>query len=166
MIEPTLSRLVSNAELSTFDHPKVGLLFRPLGLPTGYKSPYPPDGDKVQRLFTTFANGWPGFGLFIQRLVTGIVLLLHGVEALSQIPASGPILPRIIGAMLGLFILAGLWTPLAGSLIVIVEVWTALTGAGDESSLILATLAGTLAMIGPGAWSIDARLFGRKHISR
>jgi putative oxidoreductase len=27
----------------------------------------------------------------------------------------------------------------------------------------LATLGATLAMIGPGAWSIDAHLFGRKH---
>jgi hypothetical protein len=42
----------------------------------------------------------------------------------------------------------------------------ALTGAGDESmAVILAALGGTLAMIGPGAWSIDARLFGRKYIA-
>jgi putative oxidoreductase len=31
-------------------------------------------------------------------------------------------------------------------------------------SIVLALLGSTLAMIGPGAWSIDARLFGRKHI--
>jgi hypothetical protein len=30
--------------------------------------------------------------------------------------------------------------------------------------IILATLSATLAMIGPGAWSIDAWLYGRKHI--
>ena len=119
----------------------------------------------MQRLFTTFANGWPGFGLFIQRLVTGIVLLFHGIVALNQIPAAGPIVPQIIGAVLGLFILVGFWTPLAGTLIVIIEAWIALAGAGNELSLILAVLGGTLAMIGPGAWSIDARLFGRKHIT-
>jgi len=45
-------------------------------------------------------------------------------------------------------------------------VWIALTGAGGESvAIILAVLGGTLAMIGPGAWSLDARLFGRKHIA-
>jgi len=27
-----------------------------------------------------------------------------------------------------------------------------------------AVLGAALAMVGPGAWSIDARLFGRKHI--
>lgn len=119
----------------------------------------------MQRLFTTFANGWPGFGLFMQRLVTGIVLLFHGIVALNQFPAAGPIVPQIIAAVLGLFILAGFSTPLAGALLVIIEVWIALAGAGNELSFVLAVLGGTLAMIGPGAWSIDARLFGRKHIA-
>jgi putative oxidoreductase len=118
----------------------------------------------VQRLFTTFADGWPGFGLFIQRLVTGTVLLLDGVVALKQIPAAGLNVPHILGAALGLLILAGLWTPVAGTLIVMVEVWIAFAGTGNALSFVLAVLGGTLAMIGPGAWSIDARLFGRKHI--
>jgi len=65
-----------------------------------------------------------------------------------------------------LLILVGLWTPAAGTLVAAVQVWVALTGAGDESmAVILAALGGTLAMIGPGAWSIDARLFGRKYIA-
>jgi len=119
----------------------------------------------VQRLFTTFANGWPGFGLFIQRLVTGIVLLFHGIMPLTQVPAAGPLIPRIAGAVLGSLILMGLWTPLAGALVVVMEFWNAITGTGNEPSLMLAVLGGTLAMIGPGAWSIDARLFGRKHIA-
>lgn len=118
----------------------------------------------MQRLFTTFANGWPGFGLFIQRLITGIFLLFHGAVPLSQIPAAGPRIPQIAGVVLGFFILVGLWTPLAGVLVVVIEVWIVLAGAGNELSFILAVLGGTLAMIGPGAWSIDARLFGRKHI--
>jgi putative oxidoreductase len=119
----------------------------------------------VQRLFTTFASGWAGFGLFIQRLATGAVLLFHGIVALNQIPAAGPMVPQVIGAVLGLFILVGFWTPLAGTLIAIIEVWAALAGGGYELSFVLAVLGGTLAMIGPGAWSIDARLFGRKHIA-
>jgi hypothetical protein len=48
---------------------------------------------------------------------------------------------------------------------VVIEGWIALTGAGNELSFIVAVLGGTLALIGPGAWSIDARLFGRKHIA-
>ena len=67
--------------------------------------------------------------------------------------------------MLGLLVLVGFWTPVAGSLIVLIEVWIALAGAGNELSFVLAVLGGTLAMIGPGAWSIDARLFGRKRLA-
>lgn len=120
----------------------------------------------MQRLFSTFANGWPGFGLLLQRLVLGTALIYHGVALLGGIPAPGPVMPQVIGSALGLLILAGLWTPAAGALVAIVQVWIVLTGTGDESvAVILAALGGTLAMIGPGAWSIDARLFGRKHIA-
>jgi len=123
-------------------------------------------GVSLQRLFSTFANGWPGVGLLIQRLVLGIALLCHGIALLRRVPAVGLILPDLIGSVLGLFILAGLWTPAMGALVAVVQVWIVLTGAGDESmAIILAALGGTLAMIGPGAWSIDARLFGRKYIA-
>ncbi len=126
---------------------------------------YAPTGCSLQRLFSTFANGWPGFGLLIQRLVLGIVLLYRGITLLPGVPAVRPIVPELTGSVLGFFILAGLWTPAVGALVAVVQVWIAFTGAGDESvSIILAVLGGTLAMIGPGAWSIDARLFGRKHI--
>jgi putative oxidoreductase len=118
----------------------------------------------LQRLFSTFANSWPGVGLLIQRLVTGIALLYAGV-AQWNIPAAGLMIPETTGAVLGLFILAGLWTPVAGALVVAVEVWIIVAGASDLwRSIIIAVLAGTLAMIGPGAWSVDARLFGRKQI--
>ena len=120
----------------------------------------------MQRLFSTFANGWPGFGLLLQRFVLGIALLFHGTALLRGTSAVGLIVPELTGSVLGLFILAGLWTPAVGMLVAVVQVWIAVTGTGDQSvSIILAVLGGTLAMIGPGAWSIDARLFGRKHIA-
>lgn len=126
---------------------------------------YAPSGCHLQRLFSTFANGWPGFGLLIQRLVLGIALLYHGAVLLKGVSAVEPIVPGLIGSVLGLFILAGLWTPAMGVLVAVVQVWIAFTGVGDESvAVILAALGATLAMIGPGAWSMDARLFGRKHI--
>jgi len=53
-----------------------------------------------------------------------------------------------------------------GALVAVVQVWIALAGAGDASmAIILAALGATLAMIGPGARSVDARLFGRKYIA-
>ena len=119
----------------------------------------------LQRLFSTFADGWPGGGLLLQRLLTGTILLYCGITHLGKATQFVPITPHIIEAGAGILLLAGLWTPAGGVLVTIVELWIVLSGVGDPLvSLMLATLGATLAMIGPGAWSIDARLFGRKHI--
>jgi putative oxidoreductase len=65
----------------------------------------------------------------------------------------------------GVLLMIGLWTPIAGSLIAVIETWNVLTHSGNPLiSAVLVVLGATLAMIGPGAWSVDARLFGRKHI--
>jgi putative oxidoreductase len=125
---------------------------------------YLPQRGILQRLFSTFANSWPGVGLLIQRLFTGIALLHNGIVQMEA-PRAALMIPEATGAVLGLFILAGLWTPLAGALIVPVEFWIVFAGGSDIwMSLMLIVFGGTLAIIGPGAWSIDARLFGRKYI--
>jgi putative oxidoreductase len=119
----------------------------------------------LQRLFTTFAGGWPGFGLFSQRLVAGILLLHDGTLLLKETPTAASIASLATEAVLAIFIMIGLWTPIVGALIAFVEVWTALVYPGNPGKeVLLGTLGCTLAMIGPGAFSIDARLFGRKHI--
>jgi putative oxidoreductase len=65
----------------------------------------------------------------------------------------------------GVFVLFGLWTPLAAAAEVFLELWNLFSqSAHYESSILLAALAASLVMLGPGAWSIDARLFGRKRI--
>jgi uncharacterized membrane protein YphA (DoxX/SURF4 family) len=75
-------------------------------------------------------------------------------------------IPQIIAACGGILLLAGMWTPIAGGIIAVIEFWIALTKPGDPwIPLFLATFGGTIAMIGPGAFSLDARLFGRKHIA-
>ena len=125
----------------------------------------------MQRLFSTFANGWPGFGLLLQRILAGTMLVRLGIVQLTGTPLATSmipqnLIPRVIGACAGILLLVGLWTPLVGTLVAVVELWIALTCVGDPSiPIMLATLGGTAAMIGPGAWSIDARLFGRKHIA-
>jgi putative oxidoreductase len=94
------------------------------------------------------------------------VALLHDeIPQIIERPAFGVIVPQMIAVLAGTFLLVGLWTPVVGTLIAIVEVWIIFVVAGDLSvPLMLATIGAALAMIGPGAWSIDARLFGRKHI--
>jgi len=117
----------------------------------------------LQRLFSTFPNSWPGTGLLLQRIVTATVLIFSGFEHLREPSQFGLIFPQLIGAAAGMLLLFGLWTPVCGTLIAVVEVWVAYSSAQAAIPILLVTLGATLAMIGPGAWSIDARLFGRKH---
>ena len=118
----------------------------------------------LQRLFSNFANGWPGRGLLFQRALTAAVLTNCVVSRLTEAPWSAAF-PELIAAGLGIFILVGLWTPAVGTLLGLTEGWIIFSRpTGPWIPLILATLGVSLAMIGPGAWSVDARLFGRKRI--
>jgi putative oxidoreductase len=120
----------------------------------------------VQRLFSSFANGWPGRGLLIQRLLVGAGLLYFAFECLRTTPVCRFAVLQSIGAAAGILLVAGLWTPLAGVLAASVEAWIAFSASGNAATPVgLAVLALTLAMIGPGAWSVDARLYGRKRIA-
>jgi len=119
----------------------------------------------VQRLFSTFAGGWPGAGLLLLRSVVGIVLIDCGVMKLcSELSIQLTIL-SVLTIGTGLLVIAGLWTPVAGPLVAVLEVWRAfIFPANLLLYLLLGTIGIALTMIGPGAWSIDARLFGRKQI--
>jgi putative oxidoreductase len=119
----------------------------------------------LQRLFSMFADGWPGKGLLLQRVVTTAALIQYGIADLGKAHQFSLIAPQIIGACAGILLLVGLWTPVMGTAIAIVEAWIVFSRPGDPwIPIMLAALGASLAMIGPGAWSIDARLFGRKHI--
>jgi uncharacterized membrane protein YphA (DoxX/SURF4 family) len=119
----------------------------------------------LQRLFSTFAKGWPGTGLLCLRLGAGIVLFHNGVVGSVESAQQQHFLELLIEAGVGLFLCAGLWTPIAGGAAAIIGLWGAFWRSGDPWSQILLAILGTgLAMLGPGAWSVDARLFGRKRI--
>ena len=123
----------------------------------------------MQRLFSGFANGWPGTGLLLLRLLTSFALIYFGIASLRETPPLATIVLQTIGIGAGILLLIGLWTPVAGALAAIVRVWIAFSRyfshSGDPWIPILqAVLSAVLAMVGPGAWSIDARLFGRKRI--
>lgn len=114
----------------------------------------------MQRLFSSFAGGWPGAGLLAQRLLVGAALLY----CLVITPVAAVAVPQVIGALAGVLVIAGLWTPIAGVVAACAETWIALSSASHpEIPAILAVLGVSLALIGPGEWSIDARLYGRKH---
>lgn len=116
----------------------------------------------MQRLYSTFARGWPGAGLVWLRLIAGAASFHYGVTGRFAGPR---ISGTIIGPVLGLLLGAGLWTPIAGSILAVVAAWSAVCPAGDAwAEILLSGVGGALAMLGPGAWSIDSRLFGRKRL--
>jgi putative oxidoreductase len=122
----------------------------------------------MQRLFSTFPNGWPGFGLLLLRLGVGIALISFGLSGFFA--ASGEPIALVqasIEAAGAILLILGLWTPVVGALIALDELWIALSlysshPDGHWNHVFLAVLTAGVAMLGPGAWSIDARLFGRK----
>ena len=120
----------------------------------------------MQRLFSTFANGLPGMGLLIQRFIAGSVLVGCAITHLRGTTELVLLVPQLVGLGTGLLLILGLWTPVAGVAIAVAELWALLLRPGNPwTPVLLAALGASLALIGPGAWSVDARLFGRKQIS-
>ena len=118
----------------------------------------------MQRLFSSFADGWPGAGLLLLRLLSGGGLIYSGV-ALGWAGRYHALIPAVLAAGAGVLLAAGLYTPLAGVVAALAEAWIAFSHPGNLWAPIGRICLGLgLAMIGPGAWSIDARLFGRKQI--
>jgi hypothetical protein len=114
----------------------------------------------VQRLFSNFAGGPPGAGLLIQRLLVGTALLYCVLAA----PGPTIVLPQVIGAFAGVLLIAGLWTPVSGVVAGCAQAWVVLSSPPHPLlAAVLGVFGVTLALIGPGEWSVDARLYGRKH---
>jgi putative oxidoreductase len=99
------------------------------------------------------------------RLVAGIILVSRGIVGLRAEPQLERAILYALSGGAGILLLAGFWTPLAGVMAAVIELWCAFLQPMDAlAHILLVTLGIALALVGPGAWSVDARLFGWKRI--
>ncbi len=130
---------------------------------------------RLQRLFSMFPDGWPGIGLILLRLAVAFSAVAYGVGAVTM-PDYLPIwrwVEAAVGIGVGLALMIGFLTPLAGLAAGVGYLVTLIatligrhTGAhlSTLASLDLVVMSLSLVLLGPGAFSLDARLFGRREI--
>jgi uncharacterized membrane protein YphA (DoxX/SURF4 family) len=89
------------------------------------------------------------------------------MDGRSSLPAA----LAIIAGGAGLLLLIGVWTPIAATLIALINAWYLLSLPGSFRDVFLwdvflgGSIAVSLALLGPGAYSIDAHRYGRRRIS-
>jgi len=118
----------------------------------------------MRSLFSTFEDRLQSHGAFLLRAIAAIALIVRCVQV-GNGSSGRTIAPHVIAAAFGLLLLLGLWTPIAGAIVAIIELYIAFSQNGDPwASLLLAGVSISIALLGPGAWSVDGRRFGLKRI--
>lgn len=118
----------------------------------------------MRRLFSTFADRLPNHGLLLLRVIVGSALIARSLERVND-TSLRTIAPHAVSAGVGLFLLIGLWTSVAGAILAISELFIAFSHHHDLwLSVLLASIGVALALVGAGSWSLDARRSGWKRI--
>lgn len=129
----------------------------------------------LQKSFSTFPSEWPGVGLLLLRVLVTSSLIAQSISYLQMpdrnLVAWGMAVLTFAG---GAFLLVGLMTPFiavlvaAGGVATVLS-WIPLPGQALSDSypaiLNLIVLSIAIALLGPGAFSLDARMFGRREIT-
>jgi uncharacterized membrane protein YphA (DoxX/SURF4 family) len=76
----------------------------------------------LQRLSTMFTCGWPRRALLLLRIGIVAILTQDGILAWMGALQREPISLHIVAAIAGVFLLLGLWTPVAGAIVALSEI--------------------------------------------
>jgi uncharacterized membrane protein YphA (DoxX/SURF4 family) len=128
----------------------------------------------LQRCFLSFPNGLPGVALLALRAAVGAAALAQGLFYLRGSVTSPPRdAAGLVEIGLGAMLVAGFITPAAGvgSGLILLGIRLSLLPSGDplllDSNVVLGFWMSILfasVILGPGAFSVDARVFGRREI--
>jgi hypothetical protein len=114
----------------------------------------------MQRLFSMFPFGLPGLALLLLRASVAIALLLEGYGHPHELTT------WVKGAamLLSVACCAGYLTPIATALGLVFHalIWANLGASSAAGAIITLLDAAALALLGPGAYSVDSHLFGRR----
>jgi uncharacterized membrane protein YphA (DoxX/SURF4 family) len=126
-------------------------------------------------MFSSFPDGWPGVGLSLLRAMSGGALIAQGIAyiAAGRDSTFFACTVAIFAGASGLLLVVGYLTPIASVASIVIYVGGALSWISapslHASDINLATAFATtmsisIICLGPGAFSIDAHLFGRREI--
>jgi uncharacterized membrane protein YphA (DoxX/SURF4 family) len=129
----------------------------------------------LQRSFTSFPDGLPGLGLLLLRGAVGVTLLFYALAYFvgwGQLELEA-ILVAVVALASGVLLLIGLVTPVATALAALMSLGAAFAWfatplpnilSPDPASAFVTLIAISLLFLGPGAFSLDARRYGRREI--
>jgi uncharacterized membrane protein YphA (DoxX/SURF4 family) len=129
--------------------------------------------DDLQRLFSSFPDGFPGVALLLLRVTVGGIAITQGYLYISRGAGWNTELPGVLLVLAGVGVLLGLLTPLASvlaglgcivSLFGLLPVPAGTLFSGKLAAMQMLVMAVSTAVLGPGSFSVDARLFGRREI--
>ena len=115
----------------------------------------------MQRLFSMFPDGRAAFALLCLRISVATILFLGAKLAHPNSQAF-----TWAAAVLAISLCIGFATPICASLCCLLEIYLLLgmQGAATQCVIVSALVALTLTLLGPGAYSVDSQLFGRKKV--